>query len=182
MKDTPSMIHYLMAFAVVFAVFISFGNVLAQQAQNNAAPGGANTPVQEKVRGGKLISPNEIPSLFFTYWQHRAIVDAKNSRGSVRPPTQEELEAIERGEDLVDPGPRDITLGGIVFADKNDWTIWINGQRIQPNAIPKEILDLRVYEDYVELKWLDEYTKQIFPLRLRAHQRFNLDTRMFLPG
>ena len=121
-----------------------------------------------------------IQSLFFTYWQSRAIEDAKKSKGKglVRPPTPEEL-----GEEIKpEPGERDIRLGGIVFTTENDWTIWLNGQRVTPKAIPKEVLDLRVYEEYIEIKWIDEYTNQIFPLRLRAHQRFNLDSRIFLPG
>ena len=124
-----------------------------------------------------------IPSLFFTYWQHKAILEAQSSRGVVRPPTQAELDAIDRGDDFApDPGVRDITLGGIVFAQDDDWVIWINGQRVTPDAVPKEVLDLKVFEDYIEIKWLDDFTNQIFPLRLRAHQRFNLDARMFLPG
>jgi hypothetical protein len=32
------------------------------------------------------------------------------------------------------------------------------------------------------MKWFDEYTNQVFPIRLRPHQRFNIDARMFLPG
>ncbi len=73
-------------------------------------------------------------------------------------------------------------LGGIVYAREGEWTIWLNGRRITPEAVPKEVLDLRVFEDYIEVKWLDDYTNQIFPLRLRTHQRFNMDTRVFLPG
>jgi len=124
----------------------------------------------------------KMPSLFFTYWQHEAIQDAKNSRGVVRPPTQEELDAINQGEDFrPDPGIRDITLGGIVYVKNGDWTIWLNGQRVTPDAVPEEVLDLRVHKNHIEVKWLDDYTDQVFPIRLRAHERFNLDTRMFLP-
>ena len=130
------------------------------------------------------IEPRRISSLFFTYWQYEAILDSKKSRGFVRPPTQQEIDAIARGEalDYVDPGSRDIVLGGIVFRRQGDWTIWLNGQRITPDSLPKEVIDLRVFKDYIEVKWLDGYTKQIFPLRLRSHERFNMDSRIFLPG
>jgi len=75
-----------------------------------------------------------------------------------------------------------VTLGGIVYKGDDDWTIWLNGERVTPSAVPKEVMDLQVYKDYIEVKWLDEYTNSIFPLRLRAHQRFNMDMRIFLPG
>lgn len=128
-------------------------------------------------------SIDKMSSLFFTYWQHQSIIDAKNSHGKVRPPTEAELKALE--EDLplnTDPERRYVTLGGIVYKTENDWTIWLNGKRVTPDAVPKQVLDLRVFKDYIEVKWLDEYTNSIYPLRLRAHQRFNMDMRIFLPG
>lgn len=114
-------------------------------------------------------------------------MDARRARGMARAPTQEEL-----ARNLKDPNAparakppaeeRDISLGGIVFNSARDWTIWLNGRRITPDALPKEVIDLRVFSEYVEMKWFDEYTNQIFPIRLRAHQRFNIDNRIFLPG
>jgi len=128
-------------------------------------------------------SIDRMPSLFFTYWQHQSIIDAKKSHGIVRPPTDAELKALEDGENLdFDPERRYVTLGGIVYKGDDDWTIWLNGERVTPSAVPKEVMDLQVYKDYIEVKWLDEYTNSIFPLRLRAHQRFNMDMRIFLPG
>ncbi len=141
------------------------------------------TELLEKIKKSKDSSIDRMPSLFFTYWQHQSIIDAKNSHGKVRPLTKAQLKAMEEGEEqLVDPGRRYITLGGIVYKAENDWTIWLNGQRVTPEAVPEEVMDLRVYKDYVEFKWLDEFTNSIFPLRLRANQRFNMDMRIFLPG
>tara|TARA_R110002095_G_scaffold147975_3_gene128067 strand:+ start:3959 stop:4636 length:678 start_codon:yes stop_codon:yes gene_type:complete len=141
------------------------------------------TQIDTVMDGNNEISIENMPSLFFTFWQHRSIIDAKNKRGVVRPPTQAELEALENGESLIlEPEKRDITLGGIVFKAEGDWTIWLNGERVTPTAVPEEVLDLRVYKDYIEVKWIDNLTNQIFPLRLRAHQSFNLDQRIFLPG
>lgn len=137
----------------------------------------------KKIMKKEMVDIDRMPSLFFTYWQHQAIKDAKNKRGVVRQPTQQELEAIERGDDLeLDPERRYITLGGIVYKGKDNWTIWLNGKRVTPTAVPEEVLDLRVYKDYIEVKWIDDFTKQIFPIRMRAHQRFNMDMRIFLPG
>jgi hypothetical protein len=133
------------------------------------------------------INPIEIPSLLFTYWEHTAIIDARRSRGMVRPPTEDELtESLKQGDDVDRPKPppeeREVSLSGISYMSANEWTIWINGQRVTPDALPVEAMDLKVYEQYVEIKWFDEYSNQILPIRLRPHQRFNMDTRIFLPG
>lgn len=119
-----------------------------------------------------------IPSLFFTLWQYQSIQDAKNSKGYVRAPTDSEL----NDQTPPEPGLREISLGGIAYRANDDWTVWMNGQRVTPQAIPKEVLDLKVYKNFIEVKWLDEYTNRIFPLRLRPHQRFHLDQRLFLTG
>lgn len=140
-------------------------------------------PLMAGVAQDSLLSPQDIPSLFFTYWQHEAIMEAKNSRGAVRPPTQAELDAMSR-ENMPKPPPeeRELRLGGIVYVNNKEWTVWLNGERVTPDAVPKEVLDLQVFKEYIEVKWLDEYTNRVFPIRLRTHQRFNMDMRIFLPG
>lgn len=132
------------------------------------------------------INPNSIPSVLFTHWEHAAISDAKRFRGETRSVTEFELKRdIEtRQSDKPRPPPekREIKLGGIVYVKSDDWTIWLNNQRVTPKAIPPEVMDLKVHKEYIEMKWFDDYTNQIFPLRLRTHQRFNIDSRVFLPG
>jgi hypothetical protein len=162
--------------------------------QDNAAPPNneasqAAQSAEEVVLPSKIvINPSTMSSVLFTYWEHTAIKEAKRARGSVRAPSAEELarDLKSNGEELekVKPPPeeRDIKLGGIVFNSEKDWTIWLNGERITPNAVPEEVLDLRVFSEYIELKWFDDYTNQIFPIRLRTNQRFNIDSRIFLPG
>ncbi len=131
-----------------------------------------------------LVDPSQIPSLFFTSWEQNLIEEAR--KGLVaRPPTQSEVDRsqreLESGE-RPPMGPRELALGGIVYLSSGDWTVWLNGEKITPDAIPSEILDIRVYKNYIKLKWFDAYTNQIFPIKLRTHQRFNIDTRIFLPG
>lgn len=159
-------------------------------AQDNVAQ--ASGGVDVKKEAGDSAAPQKqrydldhFPSLFFTYWQHQAILDVKNSR-VVRPLTDAQLRALGNGDSEFmpkkpEPGDREIRLGGIVYKGKDDWTIWMNGKRIKPDAVPEEILDLRVYPDYIEVKWLDKFTNKIYPVRLRAHERFNMDMRIFLP-
>ncbi|HBR69792.1 MAG TPA: hypothetical protein DEA55_10500 [Rhodospirillaceae bacterium] len=153
---------------------------------------GAQQPVEGQQEGGEQkkpekfvmpeVNPNDMTSLLFTYWEYTAIMEAKRAQGSVRPPTEAELRASVPGEELPKPPPeqRELRLAGIVYVAHDDWTIWLNEKRVTPDAVPPEAVDLVVFKEYIELKWHDPYTNQIFPIRLRPHQRFNLDARIFL--
>jgi len=154
----------------------------------DAAASDAPPPnTEEGVESIEDVRPEQIPSLIFTYWEHTALYDARNSIGTVRPTTEAELkEELNKKQEPKGPKPppeeREIRLGGIAYSGKDDWTIWLNEQRVTPNAVPKEVIELRVFNNYIEIKWYDDYTNKIFPIRLRPHQRFNIDTRIFLPG
>jgi len=121
------------------------------------------------------IDVNLMRSLFFTKWEHDLIIDARRGLNTLP------LDDLGLDEEK-DDAPREIALGGIVFVSKKDWTVWLNGMRITPNAIPAEVMDMKVFKNHVDIEWFDSSTNQIFPIRLRPHQRFNLDSRMFLPG
>ncbi|MBX2835086.1 MAG: hypothetical protein KTR28_08970 [Micavibrio sp.] len=154
----------------------------AEEMQTASLPPAQQAPINPNV-----FNPNEYNSLLFTYWELTAIEDARASTGDVRGVEDYELaRAMKEGEGDPKPMPppeqRDIKLGGIVYHGKDDWTIWLNSKRVTPKALPTEVHDLRVHSEYIEMKWFDEYTNQIFPIRLRPHQRFNIDSRMFLPG
>lgn len=128
---------------------------------------------------------NQIPSLFLTINEESLIEDAK--RGFLtRPPTEREFEneqnQAQTGNASRPSSVREISLGGILYSGPQDWSIWLNSQKITPQNIPPAILDIDVTKDKVTLRWLDFQTNQIFPVKLRTHQRFNFDSRMFLPG
>jgi hypothetical protein len=136
------------------------------------------TPIEKEISEQlsfqkPTVNVNMMPSLFFTVWEHDLVLDARRGLITRDPMTE---------DGIAETGPRDIALGGIVYHNRSEWTIWLNSLRVSPTAIPDEVLDLKVYKDYIELEWFDESTNQIFPIRMRPHQRFNLDTRMFLPG
>ncbi len=129
------------------------------------------------------------PSLFLTIPESDLILDARlglNTRpidepgapGADLPPGAVELPTSALSVDA----PREIKLSGLLYKSKSDWIIWLNGKRITPKSLPTEVYDIKVYKNYIELEWFDGNTNQIFPIRLRPHQRFNLDARMFLPG
>jgi hypothetical protein len=137
-----------------------------------------------KVFDKETVQPDILlRSLLFTYPERVEIIDAKNQIGFVRSQGIEGLEdeMLEEGA-TPDPGDRYIHLQGIVYASPAVWTIWLNGKQVKPDALPDEVVNLRVFKEYIELKWYDDYTDRLIPVRLRPMQRFNIDTRMFLPG
>ena len=190
MQYNTLIIWFLMVGVVAFAVQNANAQTEIQQSVsqiNQAAEQPAPTSEETKSQKGlKKFDAESFPSVLFTYWEQVAIEDARRSRGLNRAPTDAELTRdLNRGQDelnISDPGIRNISLSGIAYEGSKNWTIWLNGQRVTPKAIPKEALDLKVFKEYIEIKWFDEYTNRIIPIRLRPHQRFNIDTRIFLPG
>ena len=124
--------------------------------------------------------PKNDYSLFFTPREIDLISEARNGLVA-RLATEDEIEASQRMGNRP-KGPREVSLEGILFTNNTEWVIWINNQKITPDRIPPEVTDIRVGKDYVRLKWYDSYTNKIFPIKLQPQQRFNIDTRIFLPG
>lgn len=139
--------------------------------------------IREKA-SQKFYERSGTPSLVFTPSQYALLREARVGFNT-RAPSMSELKT---DADPNDPNYklsamlRNVTLGGIAFETPDNWTIWLNNARVTPDAIPAEAVDLRVYKDFIELKWFDAYTNQVYPVRLRPNQKFNLDSRIFLPG
>lgn len=133
---------------------------------------------------GKDFDLNSLVPLIFTRDEFVLLQEALKSF-TTRPPTSGDLRQADEFDpeaELPDPGIRELSLSGIVYRGSNDWTVWLNNQRVTPDAIPEEVLDIKVSKKYISLKWYDAYTNRIFPIRLRPHERFNLDTLIYLPG
>lgn len=126
------------------------------------------------------VKADDIGSLVFTLWQHSLLQDAKRLFTTRRPTSGEIASANSTAP--APRGIRELSLSGILYKGSNNWIVWLNGQRVAPDAIPKEVIDIKVSESHVDLKWFNSYTNLIYPIRIRPHQRFNLDTRIFLPG
>lgn len=138
----------------------------------------------KKKRGKDIYERSSVPSLVFTPSQYALLREARIGFNT-KAPTLQELAKIGDPNDPNYRPPasiRDIKLGGISFNTPDDWTIWLNNSRVTPDALPSEAIDLRVYKDFIELKWFDVLTNQIYPVRLRTNQKFNIDSRIFLPG
>lgn len=146
--------------------------------------------LKEKYRTEIYTSP-AISSLMFTPTQQSLLREAKNGfsvnindageRTESAPDlTPEEIEEFKAKNAI--SSVRSISLGGIVFINPREWTIWLNKKLITPGRVPKEILDLRVSKEFVELRWLDAQENKIYPVRLRPNQTFNFDAKIFTPG
>jgi hypothetical protein len=122
------------------------------------------------------VKPEEVGSLVLTMWEHLLIEEWRQTQNIA-------TRAPDPGEAKSGPtGLRELSLGGIIFRNREDWTVWLNGQRLKPDALPREVMDINVGKKFVELKWYDAQSNLIYPIRLRPHQRFNLDSKLFLPG
>lgn len=138
----------------------------------------------KKKKGNEVYEKSSVPSLVFTPSQYALLREARIGFNTRIPTLQELAKAGDPNDPNYRPPAaiRDVRLGGIAFNTPDDWTIWLNSSRVTPDALPPEAIDLRVYKEFIELKWFDALTNQIFPIRLRMNQRFNLDSRIFLPG
>ncbi|MCB9973342.1 MAG: hypothetical protein H6863_05360 [Rhodospirillales bacterium] len=192
MMKNSALFPVLSVLGLVLMFFAVAGEVRAQDAAATAAPaitpdagngtaqvGAAVVPVPVEPRPILSLKGDvparEIPSLFFTPETLALLKDALGGLNTTA------LADVGDGSPK-EPGIRELALGGIVYESKEDWTIWLNGRRITPNTIPGEIFDMTVYKEFVDLKWYDAYTNRLFPIRLRANERFNLDSRLFLTG
>lgn len=127
------------------------------------------------------VTPESMQTLFFTAWQHALLQEAKIGFNT-RLPNPGEVGQSSDPNAPREPGIRELALGGISYGSASKWAVWLNGVRITPDAIPEQVLDIKVGKAHIDLKWYDSYTNKIYPVRLRPHERFNLDSRIFLPG
>lgn len=159
----------------------------------------------QRQEGDEIFASPNISSLFFTADQHALLREARagfNLRAPSPPQEREGTDAslsdLDLSIDNFGPDPdqgndgnrkaqqktrasyiREIVLNGIVYNGPDQWIVWINNERVTPDDKFEQIVDMRVREAFVELRWYDGFSEKIFPIRLRSGQRFNLDTRSF---
>jgi hypothetical protein len=117
-------------------------------------------------------------SIFFTPNQLIAITRA--NQGFIAP--QEAYDPDNQSSKPIDPGPRIISLSGIVFNSKSDWTIWLNNERVTPKNIPDRIMGLSVRKDRVFIRWMDLGNQRIVNIVLRPNQQYLLDSDQIILG
>ena len=89
---------------------------------------------------------------------------------------------LKADEETFVPPRRLISLAGVVFRKPGDWIVWINGQKMYPQQLLPEIVDIDVSRDIVHLKWFDLGMNKIINISLRPHQTYDIVTGLLLPG
>jgi hypothetical protein len=144
--------------------------------------------VEEELKSkfkSNVYVPVNIPSLFFTPAQQTLLSSARQGFNNALP-SDEDMAGLAASDpnatEAIIPSVTEISLGGILFNGDENWVIWLNGARTTKETLPKEIIDIQVGADYIQLKWFDEATNQIFPVRLRPNQKFDITKKVFLPA
>lgn len=170
--------HLLLLSAGVLMVFPAFAQEVDVQVEEQ--------PVAIDIQKIDIAPVEPFPegyrSLFFTPDEHAGIVAALARKMPVAFVAEPSADA----QAPVTPGtaasPRILHLSGIVYAKEGEWSIWLNGRQITPTAGLPEIRGLKVERDSISLQWFDAQTQTVVPVRLRPQQRFNIDTKSFMPG
>lgn len=168
---------YLTRHTYLLAMVLALGCGMASSASaQNAAQNPAQNIAQEPMR----------ESVFFSLEELDLILQA--SAGALE--LDDESDDAKDGdagkkdgqEQPVDRGRRVLTLSGVVYQSPNDWTIWLNGERVTPRNIPEYVRGLTVHTDHIRLRWFDRAENRIVNITLRPHQQYNLDLDTILPG
>lgn len=81
------------------------------------------------------------------------------------------------------PQVRTITLTGVLYKSPGDWMIWLNGQKLNPHNLLREIYEIEVFKDSrVRLKWYDIGLDGVIDVTLRPHQKYDIVTGLLLPA
>jgi len=81
------------------------------------------------------------------------------------------------------PAHRIIRVSGVVYRTAEDWIVWMNGQKVTPEKLLPEIIDIEVRDSSkVDLKWYDIGLNRVISITLRPHQTYDIPTGILLPG
>ncbi len=140
------------------------------------------------VADGEIVSPTPLlvstdtvkkkESIFFTPNQLISIMRA--NQGFIAP--REAFDIKNQSDNPTDMGPRAIAITGIIYNGSNDWTVWINNERVTPKNIPDRIMGINVSSDRVRLRWMDIGNQRIVNVTLRTNQIYLLDTDTIISG
>lgn len=121
-------------------------------------------------------------SIFFSFDELDTILQAAQGNAPAVDGDDEDASDETAEQVPVDRGRRVLTLSGVVYQSPQDWTIWLNGERVTPKNIPENVRGLIVQTDHIRLRWLDKAENRIVNVTLRPHQQYNLDLDTIFPG
>lgn len=151
---------------VALACFLAAALILAPQgawSENAPAPVPAATVVgQPLFKQSLFFSPMEMLSI------QRVL---QNTPGGALPNGQQAI-----------PTRRTISLSGVIFRKPDDWIVWLNGKKMTPGDVLPEVVDIKVEDNIVHLKWFDIGLNDIISISLKPHQTYDITTGILLPG
>ena len=81
------------------------------------------------------------------------------------------------------PAHRIIRISGVLYQTAENWIVWMNGQKVTPEKLLPEIVDIEVTDSSkVHLKWYDIGLNKVISITLRPHQTYDITTNILLPG
>ena len=81
------------------------------------------------------------------------------------------------------PAHRVIRISGVLYRTPQDWVVWMNNQKVTPDNLLPEIIDISVRDSSkVHLRWYDIGLNQVIAITLRPHQTYDITTGILLPG
>lgn len=78
------------------------------------------------------------------------------------------------------PTKRMISLSGVVYRSPGDWIVWLNGHKLTPGVKLPELVDIKVENDRVHLKWFDIGMAKIIAITLRPRQTYDITSGVLL--
>lgn len=168
--------------AAVFFAVVAVLNVCVTYAQSMEVAAQASAGVANETLAPTPSAPAPVidesvfaASLFFTPLELIAIQKALagNVVGTA---------VLNNQNPVVIPAKRSIVLAGVVYKAPEKWIIWLNGQKVTPQSLLPEIMDIQVEQDRVHLKWFDIGINNVISLTLRPHQTYDIVTGVLLPG
>ncbi|MCK5555609.1 MAG: hypothetical protein KAI76_05180 [Alphaproteobacteria bacterium] len=116
-------------------------------------------------RGSFFMTPMEIVTI------QRALSGKASSNATLK---------VAKGEI---PAHRIIRVSGVVYRTADDWIVWMNGQKVTPEKLLPEIIDIKVKDSSkINLKWYDIGLNKVISITLRPHQTYDIPTGILLPG
>jgi hypothetical protein len=81
------------------------------------------------------------------------------------------------------PQHRVISVSGLLYRSPKDWIVWMNGQKVTPEKLLPEIVDIKIdSSSHMRLKWYDIGLDKVIAITLRPHQTYDIVTGVLLPG
>ncbi|HSQ97968.1 MAG TPA: hypothetical protein VLL98_04590 [Rickettsiales bacterium] len=139
---------------IIFLTNNSFAdNVLVEQPKSVST----NTKISNdyyKNYNSIMFSIDDINKILKTFPRLKYLSEFKDSTGILQPELMQELEAKQKSLFNFGSGNIYIYLNSIMYGSKNNWSIWINGNKITNlNNNSDEIKVLEVFPSLVKLAW-----------------------------